>query len=80
VKNFWTSAKQPAPVEVNITDQLIANLAERGDGFCRPVRPFFGLGGRAGGNSAMPPLFAPGFRALPVPAPSPSPLPPAPAQ
>jgi peptidoglycan hydrolase-like protein with peptidoglycan-binding domain len=61
VKNFWSSAKHPA-VEVNITDELISNLAERGDGFCRPVRPFFGFGGRPGGNSVLPPLFAPGAR------------------
>jgi hypothetical protein len=53
VKSFWTMAKQPA-VEVNITDELISNLAERGDGFCRLVRPFFGFGGRRGGNSALP--------------------------
>ena len=32
VKKFWTSAKQPV-VEVNITDELISNLVERGDNF-----------------------------------------------
>jgi peptidoglycan hydrolase-like protein with peptidoglycan-binding domain len=77
VKKFWTSAKQPA-VEVNITDQLISDLAERGDLFCRPVRPFFAIGGRAGGNSALPPFFAPGARPGPVPAarpPAPDPAP-----
>jgi peptidoglycan hydrolase-like protein with peptidoglycan-binding domain len=58
VKSFLTMAKQPA-VEVNITDELISNLAERGDGFCRPVRPFFGFGGHRGGNSALPVPFAP---------------------
>ena len=42
VKKFWASAKQPA-VEVTITDELIANLAERGDNFCRPPRRFFGF-------------------------------------
>jgi peptidoglycan hydrolase-like protein with peptidoglycan-binding domain len=67
VKNFWTSARQPA-VEVNITDELISNLAERGDGFCRPARPFFGFGGRPSGNSALPLLIAPGARPGPVPA------------
>jgi peptidoglycan hydrolase-like protein with peptidoglycan-binding domain len=56
VRKFWTSAKQPA-VEVNITDELIANLAGHGDNFCRPPRRFFGFGGRA-----LPPLFAPGAR------------------
>ena len=45
VRKFWGSAKQPV-VEVNITDELIANLAEHGDNFCRPPRPFFGFGGR----------------------------------
>jgi len=77
VKKFWTSAKQPAG-EVNITDQLISDLAERGDLFCRPVRPFFAIGGRAGGNSALPPFFAPGARPGPVPAarpPAPDPAP-----
>ena len=56
VKSFWTMAKQPT-VDVNITDELIANLAERGDGFCRPVRPFFGFGGRRSGNFALPVPF-----------------------
>jgi peptidoglycan hydrolase-like protein with peptidoglycan-binding domain len=60
VKKFWASAKQPA-VEVNITDELISNLAERGDNFCRPPRPFFGFGGRPGGF-ALPLPFAPGAR------------------
>jgi hypothetical protein len=61
VKNFWISAKHPT-VEVNITDELISILAERGDGFCRPVRPFFGFGGR------LPSPFAPGARSGSVPA------------
>jgi peptidoglycan hydrolase-like protein with peptidoglycan-binding domain len=65
VKKFWASAKQPA-VEVNITDQLIADLAERGDLFCRPPRPFFAIGARPGGNFAPP--FAPGARPSPAPA------------
>jgi peptidoglycan hydrolase-like protein with peptidoglycan-binding domain len=75
VKKFWTSAKQPA-VEVSITDELISQLAERGDGFCRPARPFFAIGGRPGGNSALPPFFAPGARPGSAPAtaaPPPSP-------
>jgi peptidoglycan hydrolase-like protein with peptidoglycan-binding domain len=62
VKNFWASAKQPA-AELRITDQLISDLAERGDNFCRPPRPFFGFGGRPGGL----PFFAPGARPGPVP-------------
>ena len=68
VKKFWASAKQPV-VEVNITDELISDLSQRGDNFCRPPRPFFGFGGRASGNSALPPLFAPGARPGSVPAP-----------
>jgi peptidoglycan hydrolase-like protein with peptidoglycan-binding domain len=73
VKKFWTSAKQPA-VEVNITDELISDLAARGDLFCRPVRPFFGFGGRSGGNSARLPLFAPGTRPGSAPATAAPPL------
>jgi peptidoglycan hydrolase-like protein with peptidoglycan-binding domain len=71
VKKFWASAKQPA-AEVNITDDLISDLTARGDLFCRPVRPFFGFGGRSGGNSARLPPFVPGAR--------PGSVPPAPAQ
>jgi peptidoglycan hydrolase-like protein with peptidoglycan-binding domain len=77
VKKFWASAKQPA-VEVTITDGLISDLAGRGDGFCRPARPFFAIGGRGGGNSALPPFFAPGVRPGSAPAPA-APSPPAPA-
>jgi peptidoglycan hydrolase-like protein with peptidoglycan-binding domain len=76
VKKFWASAKQPA-VEVTITDELISDLAARGDLFCRPVRPFFAIGGRAGGNSTLPPFLAPGARPSPAPAPA---APPAAAQ
>ncbi len=65
VKKFWASAKKPA-VDVNITDALISDLAERGDNFCRPPRPFFAIGGGAGGNPALPP-FAPGARPGAVP-------------
>jgi hypothetical protein len=72
VQKFWASAKQPA-VEVSITDELIADLAARGDLFCRPVRRFFGFGGRSGGNSARMPFFMPGARPGPVP---PTPAPP----
>jgi peptidoglycan hydrolase-like protein with peptidoglycan-binding domain len=67
VKKFWASAKQPV-VEVDITDQLIADLSERGDNFCRPPRRFFGFGGRPGMNSAVLP-FVP--RSTP-PAPGPA--------
>ena len=56
VRKFWAMAKQPA-ASVDITDELISNLAERGDNFCRPPRRFFGFGGHA-----LPPLFAPGAR------------------
>jgi len=66
VKKFWASARQSA-VEVNITDELISDLAERGDGFCRPARPFFAVGARPSGNSALSPPFAPGARPGPVP-------------
>jgi peptidoglycan hydrolase-like protein with peptidoglycan-binding domain len=75
VKSFWTSAKQPV-AEVVITDALISQLAERGDNFCRPVRPFFGIGGRSGGNSGGLPFLIPGARPVPVPA-APPPPPPA---
>jgi peptidoglycan hydrolase-like protein with peptidoglycan-binding domain len=72
VQKFWASAKQPA-VEVNITDELISDLAARGDLFCRPVRPFFGFGG---GRNATRPPFLPGARPIPAPAAA---TPPAPA-
>jgi peptidoglycan hydrolase-like protein with peptidoglycan-binding domain len=61
VRKFWASAKQPV-VEVNITDELIANFAERGDNFCRPPRRFFGFGGRS-----LPPLLLPGARPGAIP-------------
>src|SRR5262249_61445459 len=44
VKKFWASAKQPV-VEGPITDQLIADPAERGDNYCRPPRRFLGFRG-----------------------------------
>ena len=62
LNKFWASAKQPIVDDANITDELIANLAERGDNFCRPPRPFFGFGGRT-----LPPLFAPGARPGSIP-------------
>jgi peptidoglycan hydrolase-like protein with peptidoglycan-binding domain len=67
VKKFWASAKQPV-VEVNITDQLIADLSERGDNFCRPPRRFFGFGGRSGGNPAALPFIPRGAQPTPGPA------------
>jgi peptidoglycan hydrolase-like protein with peptidoglycan-binding domain len=79
VKKFWASANQPV-VEVNITDQLIADLAERGDNFCRPPRRFFGFGGRPGMNSAVLPFVPRGTQPAPVPAASEPPPSPAPAQ
>jgi peptidoglycan hydrolase-like protein with peptidoglycan-binding domain len=59
VKKFWKSAGQPI-LEITITDELIADLAERGAGFCRPARRFFAVGGpmRPGG----PPPFMRGAR------------------
>jgi len=74
VRKFWASAKQPV-VEVDITDELIANLAERGDNFCRPPRRFFGFGGRA-----LPPLFAPGTRPGSIPPTTAHPVSPDPAK
>jgi peptidoglycan hydrolase-like protein with peptidoglycan-binding domain len=67
VKKFWASAKQPA-IEVNITDELIADLSERGDNFCRPPRRFFGFGTRAGGNPAALPFIPRGTQPPPLPA------------
>lgn len=64
VNDYWAMAKQPAPPEVDITDALIAELAERGDNYCRPARPFFSFGGR--GGKFLPP-FAPGARPGSVP-------------
>jgi peptidoglycan hydrolase-like protein with peptidoglycan-binding domain len=65
VRKFWKSAGQPA-VDVTITDELIADLAERGAGFCRPARRFFAVGGalRPGGS----PPFMRGARPPAVPA------------
>jgi peptidoglycan hydrolase-like protein with peptidoglycan-binding domain len=67
VKKFWASAKEPV-VEVNITDQLIADLSERGDNYCRPPRRFFGFGGRSGGNAAVLPFVPRSTQPAPGPA------------
>jgi peptidoglycan hydrolase-like protein with peptidoglycan-binding domain len=69
VKKFWASAKEPV-VEVDITDQLIADLSERGDNFCRPPRRFFGFGGRPNMNSAVLPFVPRGAPPASGPAPS----------
>ena len=66
MKKFWASAKRPV-VEVAITDELIAELAEHGDNFCRPPRRFFAIGGRGGTL----PFFAPGGRPVAIPTPPP---------
>ena len=76
VKKFWASAKQPA-VEVDITYQLIADLSERGDNFCRPPRRFFGFGGRPGMNSAVLPFVPRGTQPAAGPATSEPPRSPA---
>src|SRR5215510_12565643 len=60
VKKFWKSAGQPE-VQVSITDELIADLAERGAGYCRPARRFFAVG-RPGPGGPAAPLFMRGAR------------------
>jgi peptidoglycan hydrolase-like protein with peptidoglycan-binding domain len=67
VNKFWASAKQPT-TEVNITDELIADLSEHGDNFCRPPRRFFGFGTRPGGNPAALPFIPRGTQPPPLPA------------
>lgn len=79
MKKFWATAKQLA-AEVNITDELIAELSERGDNYCRPPRRFFGFGGRTGANPAALPFIPRGPRPAPGPAPSEQPSSPTPAQ
>jgi len=69
LKKFWTMAKQDV-VEVRITDALVADLAERGDNYCRPKRRFFGFGGRP---TMTAPFFAPGARPPGLQAPVPQP-------
>jgi peptidoglycan hydrolase-like protein with peptidoglycan-binding domain len=59
IKKFWASAKQPDG-DLDVTDELVAALKERGDNYCRPPRPFFAIGGRSGGNLVVP--FFPGGR------------------
>lgn len=73
IKKFLSSDRQPA-VEVNVTDALISDLAERGDNFCRPPRRFFAIGGR------LPPFLARNVRPRPEPATAPPPSSPAAAQ
>jgi peptidoglycan hydrolase-like protein with peptidoglycan-binding domain len=58
LRKYRASAKQPPDAEVKITDELIAELAGRGDLYCRPPRPFFGFGGARPGM----PFMAPGAR------------------
>jgi peptidoglycan hydrolase-like protein with peptidoglycan-binding domain len=65
VKKFWKSAGQPE-VEVSITDELVADLVERGAGFCRPARRFFAVG-RPGSGGPAAPLFMRGARPPLVP-------------
>lgn len=62
---FWKSAGQPI-LEVTITDELIADLAERGAGYCRPARRFFAVG-RPGSGGPAAPLFMRGARPPLVP-------------
>jgi len=65
LKKYRTSAKQSPDAEVRITDELIAELAARGDLYCRPPRRFFGFGGARPGM----PFMAPGARPGGLPAP-----------
>ena len=74
LKKYRASAKQPPNAEVRITDELITELAERGDLYCRPPRPFFGFGGARPGM----PFMAPGARPSGLPV-APALKPPAPA-
>jgi peptidoglycan hydrolase-like protein with peptidoglycan-binding domain len=75
VKKFWASDKRPPPTDIEITDAMIADLAEHGDNYCRPPRHVFFFGG--GGKSAKLPFFAPGGKGAPV-APPPALHPPQP--
>ena len=76
LKKFWASAKRPPLTDIAITDELIADLADHGDNYCRPPRKVFFSGGGHGGNPAMLPFFAPGGRP-PLPATPPAVNPPA---
>ena len=60
IRKFWANAKQPDG-GVNVTEELIAALKERGDNYCRPPRPFFAIGVRSGGKFVLP-FVAPGVR------------------
>ena len=77
VKKFWASAKRPPATDIDITDELIADLADHGDNYCRPPRKVFFSGGGHGGNPAKLPFFAPGAKP-PVPATPPAVHPPEP--
>jgi peptidoglycan hydrolase-like protein with peptidoglycan-binding domain len=61
VTKFWQSAGQPI-LEVTITDELIADLTERGAGFCRPARRFFAVGGPTRPGARPVPPFMRGAR------------------
>jgi peptidoglycan hydrolase-like protein with peptidoglycan-binding domain len=74
LQKYRASAKQPPDAEAKITEELITELAGRGDLYCRPPRPFFGFGGAHPGM----PLMAPGARPGGLPAP-PALKPPVPA-
>jgi peptidoglycan hydrolase-like protein with peptidoglycan-binding domain len=71
VRKFWKSAGQPE-VEVSITDELVADLVERGAGFCRPARRFFSVGGPARPGGSPPFMRRPAAPAAPVQAPAPA--------
>jgi peptidoglycan hydrolase-like protein with peptidoglycan-binding domain len=66
VRKFWKSAGRPA-VDVTITDELIADLAERGAGFCRPARRFFAVGAPLRPGGPAPPPFMRGARRPVIP-------------
>jgi peptidoglycan hydrolase-like protein with peptidoglycan-binding domain len=67
VRKFWKSAGQPE-VEVSITDGLIANLVERGAGYCRPARRFFSVGGPMRPGGPLAPVLMRGARPTLAPA------------
>ena len=73
VKDYWAMAKQHPAAQVAITDALIAELAERGDNYCRPARPFFSFGGRGGGGNLVLPFTPGGARPGPLPGTAPKP-------
>jgi peptidoglycan hydrolase-like protein with peptidoglycan-binding domain len=71
VRKFWKSAGQPE-VEVSITDELVADLLDRGAGFCRPARRFFAVGGPTRPGGSPPFMRRPTAPATPVQAPAPA--------